>query len=351
MDKLYSDVNFPGAFSGASNLRRETKGIISKKEFDKFLINNRTYTLYRSQRLKYPRLKTIPRGFMTDVQIDLADFQLLKKYSNEQNTFLLVATDVLSRRIFVAPLKSKRPIDVQKGFDSILERMPFKPLFVYSDRGNEFHSKSMQDYFENKGIKKFVSQNVDVKASVCERSIRTIKERLYRWFTEKNSLSWINVIQKIVDGINNSVCRVTNLRPMEINEKNQQVVWDKLYKNEEQKTYKSKLKVGDFVRIPNKRGTFEKSHLANWSDYIWQIVQCHRTKPAVYTIADENGKTLKQRFYAEQLLKVGKNEETTYRVEKVLKTRTRNGEKEFLIKWVGFPNEYNSYVKESDFVT
>ncbi|CAF0811670.1 unnamed protein product [Brachionus calyciflorus] len=40
-----------------------------------------------------------------------------------------------------------------------------------------------------------------------------------------------------------------------------------------------------------------------------------------------------------------------YDIEKILKDRTRRGMKEYFMKWKGFPDEENSWVKESDFVS
>ena len=37
-----------------------------------------------------------------------------------------------------------------------------------------------------------------------------------------------------------------------------------------------------------------------------------------------------------------------YRIEKVLRRRTRGGTKEIYVKWRGYPKEFNSWIKESD---
>lgn len=351
MNKLYTDLNFPGCYSGAYNLKKVTKGKVSKKEFNKFILNSRTLTLYKKRYEKFPRLKTIGSGFLSHIQIDLADYQKLKQYNN-QYTFCLVATDVLSRRIFVAPLKSKKTRDVQDGMEKILADMPFKPIYIFSDRGTDIDSKQMHAFYKKHSIIKTSARNTSVKAALVERSILTIKQRLYRYFTEKNTLNWVDVIEKLVSAINKSPNRgINNRKPNEIDEKNQQEVFEELYNSEEQKPYKSKLKLGDYVRVQYKKGIFEKSYLANYSDQIHKIIKCHRTTPPVYTIANEAGEALKERFYAKQLVKVEKNQETTYRVEKVLRSRiNKNGVKEFLVKWVGFPSSFNSYVAEKDFV-
>ena len=45
------------------------------------------------------------------------------------------------------------------------------------------------------------------KASMVERFIRTFKTRLERFFTETNSVRWVDVYEKISEAINNTVNR------------------------------------------------------------------------------------------------------------------------------------------------
>ena len=65
MDELYSNLNWPGSYSAESNLRRETKGIVSKKDFEKFTLTNRTHTQFKPARKRFLRLKTIPLGYLS----------------------------------------------------------------------------------------------------------------------------------------------------------------------------------------------------------------------------------------------------------------------------------------------
>jgi hypothetical protein len=111
-----------------------------------------------------------------DVQSDLADFQRLSK-KNKGNRYLLLAVDVLSRQMFGAPTKSKRPKDMMHAFDEIFKQMDFLPESVYTDRGFEFEAKSMKKYFEDKGIEKYAAKSSAIKAAIAERAIRTLKNR------------------------------------------------------------------------------------------------------------------------------------------------------------------------------
>ena len=52
---------------------------------------------------------------------------------------------------------------------------------------------------------------------MAERANRSVKERLYKYFTHTNTRTWIGVIPPIVDAINNSPCSfLGSLRPMDV---------------------------------------------------------------------------------------------------------------------------------------
>ena len=62
-------------------------------------------------------------------------------------------------------------------------------------------------------------------------------------------------------------------------------------------------------------------------------------------LADE---PIKGKFYEQELQKIVKTDDV-YGIEKVLKTRKRNGRLEFFVRWRGFPDKFNSWV--SDVIT
>jgi hypothetical protein len=62
-------------------------------------------------------------------------------------------------------------------------------------------------------------------AGMAERSNRTIKERLYRFMSHRQTQRWVDVIQEIVSGINRSPCSsIGGYRPMDVTFENQSLV-------------------------------------------------------------------------------------------------------------------------------
>jgi hypothetical protein len=294
----------------------------------------------RPKRVHFPRSKTIAAGYLTDMQVDLADMQALSR-SNKGFRYLLVAIDVLSKQVYVVPLRSKKSTDMVDAFKQLIEKLPMKMHRLFSDKGNEFRNRELKQFFEQEDIQKFEATNSTVKASVCERSIRNIKNRLYRYFAQHKTLNWLDVIEKIVDGINKSKSRVHGMRPIDINFTNAQQVWQKMYGKEfsKRKPIKAKFNEDDYVRKSHDKQQFEKGYIPNYSDAIFQIQEVKRHKrPIVYKLkhADKDDK-LPGSYYTEQLARVRKDADTTYRIEKVLRKRNRpDGTKELLVKFIGY---------------
>ena len=65
-------------------------------------------------------------------------------------------------------------------------------------------------------------------------------------------------------------------------------------------------------------------------------------------IEDLNRGRIKGTFHKEKLQRVYKDENSEYRIEKILKKRIRNGKTQYLERWVGYPPEFDSYVDKED---
>lgn len=69
-------------------------------------------------------------------------------------------------------------------------------------------------------------------------------------------------------------------------------------------------------------------------------------KPDVYLLKGADDVPLKGKFYKEELGRIVQDEETSYRIEKVLRRRRINGKLELLVKFIGYPEHY--WIAESD---
>ena len=102
-------------------------------------------------------------------------------------------------------MKNKTARSLLEAFDSILFEGR-KPEKFRMDKGTEFLNESFQQHLKKKNIH-FYTANNEPKASVVERVNRTLKSKLYCYFTAVNSLRYIDVLQDLVDSYNNTYHR------------------------------------------------------------------------------------------------------------------------------------------------
>ena len=180
-----------------------------------------------------------------------------------------------------------------------------------------------------------------------ERCIRTLKERLWRNFTYTNTRRYVDVIQAIVHSYNHTTHSSIKCKPAEVTNDNQERVWQTLYGDIQAR--KPKLNAGDTVRLATTRATFQKGYLPKWTEELLVVAQALSGDPPYYKIRDLNNETLAGTFYDLELQKISKSDDT-YQIERIAKTRTRRKERQYLIKWSGYPESFNSWVRERDVV-
>ena len=156
-----------------------------------------------------------------------------------------------------------------------------------------------------------------MKANYAERAIKTIKGKIYKYFTYKQSYRYIDA-QDITWVYNSSVHRSIKMAPAQVttSKPNSERMKNKERMKNEKNTFK--FKVGDFVRISHARKTFTGEYDQRWSGKLFQIV--HRDgsqRYPTYKIKDYAGEPIDGTFYEEELQKVTPNE--YYKVKKILK--------------------------------
>ena len=221
---------------------------------------------------------------------------------------------------------------------------------MQTDKRKEFLNRQLQDFLKEISIRHFTTHNEKTKACIVERFNRTLKTRMWRYFTKYRTLRYLDVLQHLVDSYNSSYHRSIGVSPVEVNVVNQEEVWQRLYGNERPGTVEPGLKVDDRVHISKAKRQFKKGYLPNWSDEICTVKSVHRTDPPVYRLIDDQGSRIEGTFYEQELQKVVVTKDKVYRIEKVLQQRKRGRKTQVLAKWLGYPESFNSWMDKSSLV-
>ena len=217
-----------------------------------------------------------------------------------------------------------------------------KPQMLWTDKGSEFISKHFKEFLKRAGIKLYHTENEE-KSSVVERWNKTMKNRMWKMFTVNNNTVYWDKIDKLVNDYNNARHSSVKMTPIEASKKkNENKVWSNLYGDSIYlKPGKPKFSIGDKVRISKyKRKVFDKGYTPNWTEEIFVIDKVLPTKPVTYSIVDLMGESIKGSFYEQELQRA---KQQTFRIEKVI--RRDNKKKLALVKWSGYPDKFNSWVR------
>ena len=270
--------------------------------------------------------------------IDLVDMSNVKG-KNQNITFLLNVIDVYSRYAFSVPLKSKSAIDVLQALKSIGK----VPNNMWADDGKEFFNKDVIKWCNDNNINLY-STHSGFKSVFVERFNRTMKENFYKYFTEHNHTKYLKYLPKFINIYNNTVHRSTKEKPIDLyNEIKESQENIKIKKN-----IKTKLKVGDYVRLSKVKRTFEKGYTEKWTREVFKIVSIDKNdNPIMYSVEDLNGEIIEGKFYTQELQKTNiplykekekepELEKDKYIIDKLLKRFKKKNRIYFKVSWKGY---------------
>lgn len=349
LQTLWSNVKEPQAYTGRARIYRAAKApdsTMTRKTFNDWLTKQRTYTLHKPARQTYKTSRVVVHAIDELWQVDLVDLSKLARY-NKGNRYVLTCIDVLSKYAWMEPVKRKTGPELAKALTRILNGKR-KPVYIQSDKGTEFYNAHVKNMLKRLGIRLFSTYS-ERKASVVERFNRTMKSRMWKYFTDRNTRTYIDILPDLVRGYNSSYHRTIGCAPIEVTPENFPEVWARVYENLHStvsRTYK--YEVGDHVRISKARRIFDKGYLPNWTEEIFVVrSRLEARHPVKYELSDSSGEPIKGTFYEEELQRVALPD--TYQIERIVRRRKRGNTKYFLVKWLGYPESFNSWISEYDF--
>jgi hypothetical protein len=104
-----------------------------------------------------------------------------------------------------------------------------------------------------------------------------------------------------------------------------------------------KFKENDHVRISKQKALFAKGYEQTFSTEIFRVAKVFQRKPQpVYQLTDLQDRPIEGHFYNYELVKVTITPDTEFEIDKILRTRNKNGITQHLVKWKGYDETFNS---------
>ena len=146
---------------------------------------------------------------------------------------------------------------------------------------------------------------------------RTIKEKMFKYFSANNTRKCVDVLDLLVDQFNNAIHSSIQMTPKETSRKeNENKVSRNLYLKLGDKTMPPIFSMGDNDEIANKKKTFVKGYTQNERRSFFKISQIQLIIPLTYKITDYNGEEIQGSLYEQELQKT---KQDIFRIDKIIK--------------------------------
>lgn len=344
--KIYYDPSHHGSFSSVQRLWLAADKKIPRRVVTEWLISQDTFTRHKARRVKFRRncyiLNNIDQLWESDLIVMPAEYT----EHNDGVRYILVVIDCFSKFLFCEPLERKTTVAIIDGFKKLFEKTKRRCERLQSDKGGEYDSAKFRKFMVTHEITYNTTNNPDIKCAIAERVIRTIKGRLFKYLTYKNTYRYIDVLDKIVNAYNKSYHRTIKMSPSQVNDCNILEVYRNIKDSQKvpAKKRKPKLKIGDYVRITREKGIFEKGFSVSWTLEVFRVKSIAKRNPPVYYLADLAGEELSGTFYETEVQKINFDEGAARAIEKIIKTKGKGKNVQYLVKWSGYPDKFNSWV-------
>jgi len=204
--------------------------------------------------------------------------------------------DCFSKMAWVVPLLTKSADRVTDAFEKVLASVP-KCAMQQTDRDKQFLNEKFQSMLRRHNIHFYTSDNYDIKAAVVERFNPTLKTKMYKYFTFKNTLRYIDVLRDLVDSYNATYHRQIEMAPNDVNATNEQLVRSRLYPPKKP-IVRWHFAPGDIVCITKARHTpFDKGYKQQWTRELFRVQSRIPTDPPTYGLKDMQNESIKGKFY------------------------------------------------------
>ena len=177
---------------------------------------------------------------------------------------------------------------------------------------------------------------------------------MYRHQTVK----WYDVIEKITQSYNSAIHRSIKMSPIVARETDPVTLWNNQYTNKKtilrNKTKPKdvpifKLELNDKVRLVAYRSTFHRAYDENWTKELFIVTdKTSQQGIAQYSIKSYDNEPVIGKFYENELEKVLVDENTIYKIDKIIRKKTIRKKKGYIVSWMGWGKEYNSWVPQKD---
>jgi hypothetical protein len=177
---------------------------------------------------------------------------------------------------------------------------------------------------------------------------RTIRDKLYKYFTYRDTYKYVDVLPKFVKAYNDSIHSTIGMAPKKLQTELFKEFGSVCNRKVNVFVAPKKISCGPTRQNHQRKMIFAKGTEENYSTRIFKIIKVIPKSPRpVHELEDLNQTPIEGKVYAEELTPVRISKRTTFQIDIILDRRVRRGIVECLFKWRGYSQDFNSWVPAS----
>ena len=221
---------------------------------------------------------------------------LINWQDNNSVKYLLVRQDLFDRTVDAKGMKTKDSETVKTFSKRATKKHRRKQIWVH--QGTEF-CREFKEFCSAEGIEIYSTMS-ETNATFAERTIRSLKNILYRYMEEYGH-KYILKLPQFIATVNSRNNRSLDMKPNHVKNSDFMSI---LYSKPLREYKKPKFGIGNRVRISKYDLPFRKGYKPQITQENFEIVAIATKKPPTYTIKDEQEEVIRGKFYEKELIRV-----------------------------------------------
>ncbi|GFQ65037.1 putative uncharacterized transposon-derived protein F54H12.3 [Trichonephila clavata] len=208
--------------------------------------------------------------------------QKLSRY-NKGYRYILTIIDVMSRYLRAFPIKDKKASTIKQVLQKVFRKV--KPKNLQTDKGTESYNKIVRAMLKRYKIHHYSTKS-ETKCAILERAHRTLRERLHRAFTYRNSYKYYDILPELVHSYNHSIHRAHGFEPAQVTTDDEPELYKRLYHSNVDPQFS--FAAGDIVRLSKAHKAFRIGYLLGWTEEAFRIYKRYPTIPLSLSLSLSN---------------------------------------------------------------
>jgi len=180
---------------------------VSKEEYMKAIADEIHKPVRKVKQRRHVRASEKDEIWSMDL-VDMSEW----KSDNDGEKYMLTVVDVFSRFAWARPMLTKSANDTFAAFIDIVDSTKRQPKKIWVDQGAEFYNSTFKKWMKAQGVIMY-STFGESKSVIVERFNKTLKTKMWHYFTEKNTRRWVDELPRLLSWYNRRIHSKLGMSP------------------------------------------------------------------------------------------------------------------------------------------